>query len=395
MARRTVAPQPQDPPQMPAQTAERAPRTRRFTEPEPAYQPRTAEVVDPETGEVTYEGEAAEAETPAEYHEEETETPEPPPPRARAPAARAPAQPARAPAQPAAARAPAQPAARPAAPPPQRPTPPAQQLPATRPPLPVPRPAAQPPAELLARYRQDAGKGISTDPQDKLIPLIYLLQTNSPQVVEQSDRYVQGAVPGAFWLRNTPVDPIIYGDDGMEFMPCYAYKEWVEWGRPRGTGLVDRHKYRPRDAVKKVVPTDDGGTRNAWMLKNGNEVVETRYHIGYVLNHPSGRPLPYCIPLKGTGHTFSRMWTTVMDGIQEGDCILPSWACSYRLTTRYRRQGTYAWFQIELAEGEAPEYVPTELYELGSRMNTAFERNEKTVDASGLEDDAPDDTPDM
>ena len=243
---------------------------------------------------------------------------------------------------------------------------------------------------MLERYKQDAGKGVSSAIEDNLIPLIYLLQTNSPQVVAQSDRYVQDAVPGAFWLRNCPSDPIMSGEDGMEFQPCYAYKEWVIWGRPRGVGIIDRQKRRPADAQLVEVIGDDGNKRKAWVMSDGSEAVETRYHIGLILNHPSGRPIPYSFPMSGAKHSFSKGWTTVMNGLTIGGYILPSWSHSYCIVSRYQRRGNYAYFVIELRQGEKPLPVTEELYEMGAALYEAFARGEKTVDTSGLEDEDTD-----
>jgi hypothetical protein len=47
-----------------------------------------------------------------------------------------------------------------------------------------------------------AGRGVSFKPEDQLIPLITVLQANSPQCNARLPKYVDGAEAGRFWLRN-------------------------------------------------------------------------------------------------------------------------------------------------------------------------------------------------
>ena len=47
--------------------------------------------------------------------------------------------------------------------------------------------------EAAAKY---AGKGISDRQEDNIVPLVYLLQSNSPQTQKGSDKYVKGATGG-------------------------------------------------------------------------------------------------------------------------------------------------------------------------------------------------------
>lgn len=50
--------------------------------------------------------------------------------------------------------------------------------------------------DIMARYERDAGKGLSFNPDDMIIPRLVLLQDNSPQVKEGTSSYVPGARPG-------------------------------------------------------------------------------------------------------------------------------------------------------------------------------------------------------
>ena len=57
------------------------------------------------------------------------------------------------------------------------------------------------PAELLDQTAADAGRGVSTKAEDQLIPILYVLQTNSPACDSRGPDYIDGAEPGHFLLR--------------------------------------------------------------------------------------------------------------------------------------------------------------------------------------------------
>ena len=82
------------------------------------------------------------------------------------------------------------------------------------------------PAALAAMMEKDAGKGVSTAQEDNLVPLIYVLQTNSPQVNKRDERYIEGAEPGDLWLRNAP-QPIVKGAEGVA-IPALLLQQVLE-----------------------------------------------------------------------------------------------------------------------------------------------------------------------
>src|SRR5438477_259916 len=82
--------------------------------------------------------------------------------------------------------------------------------------------------DVMARIRGDAAGSLSKDQADNLVPLIYLLQPLSPQVMRGDPARIDGAEPGDIWLRNSE-RPIIKSEKGMLFQPCFFYKDIVEW----------------------------------------------------------------------------------------------------------------------------------------------------------------------
>lgn len=108
-----------------------------------------------------------------------------------------------------------------------------------------------PPAHLKNKIKQDAGKGISGSADDSLVPLIVVLQAQSPQAIKQKPEFIRGAEAGVIWMKNAP-HPIIKGEEGILFQPCHFYKNVGEW-IPRnkdgsGGGYVGVHDTMPSDA---------------------------------------------------------------------------------------------------------------------------------------------------
>jgi hypothetical protein len=225
-----------------------------------------------------------------------------------------------------------------------------------------------------ARVRQREGKAesVSKDASDNQVPFIYLLQANSPQCLKGHEKHIPGAEAGAIWLRNDP-DPLISGEQGMDFQCCYFSKDWVEWLPDRG-GLVGRHPDRPEDAEFVSEQGDDGTERQVWRRPNGNQVVETRYHVGLV--HRVGKPPePYTLPLTSTGHTVSKQWTTAQNKLEGGRA---EWYdVIWTLHTVLKRKGSNAWYQYEVAFNR---WATEEEAEEGKNLHDAFASGTKRME---------------
>lgn len=208
------------------------------------------------------------------------------------------------------------------------------------------------PAELMELYEGSAGQGVSTSQEDTIIPLLYILQDNSPQVKKRDPKYIEGCEPGDILL--TSLGRFWKGDKGLLFQPCAFGREWVEW-RPRnkGGGMVGRHASMPADAEQEQ--DEENPQKQVWVRPNGMEIVDTRYHFGFYLNGDEalgdGEPLgpgQAVLPLSSTGHTFSRQWMTQMGQIRlPNKKIAPSRARQWRLTTIPRTNGVgQSWFGL-------------------------------------------------
>lgn len=236
-------------------------------------------------------------------------------------------------------------------------------------------PTGNVPSFLQNKVVEDVGKGLSGAADDNLVPMVYTLQSNSPQVKPRDPDYIEGAKTGDIWLRNSGLPPIA-GEEGMVFQPCYFSKDWVEWKPNRG-GFVGRHLDRPADAEEKHIDPQNPD-RKAWVRKNGNIVVETRYHVGRV--YYMGMKMPYVIPMSGTGHTVSKAWMTRMNNKSMPGVTgaAPAWACLYRLKTKPTSNAYGDWMKFDIIDEGWVQSL--EDYEAGASLNAAFAAGERGME---------------
>src|SRR6266404_30558 len=164
--------------------------------------------------------------------------------------------------------------------------------------------------DVTLLMKQDAGDGVSTAAEDNIVPLLYILQAQSPVALKQKPEYIKGAVAGNIWPRGSRT--LIDGEeDGLPVIPVAFSKWWVEWRPDRG-GFAGRHAYdatadekgRPEGAEWTEDPKNPG--MGKWELPSGNVVVETREHA--VLAQIDGNWTGCVISMSGSNHTSSRAW---------------------------------------------------------------------------------------
>lgn len=233
---------------------------------------------------------------------------------------------------------------------------------------------------LDAAIEGDKAGGLSKDAADNMVPLIYLLQSGSPQVKNGEAARIEGAEAGDIWLRGAEKQ-IIKAKDGMLFQPCYFYKELVEWLPERG-GYVNRHdhdlmrveggkiKFVGDLADVKEVVDPKNPDRKVFVRENGNTVVETRCHAGYVYED-GFMPMPFIISLSSTGHTFSKQWMFLMNSqTYKGKQVDKSWVFLYRLKTTLKKNKFGSWYMYAAMKERMVEGA-TE-YNLGKQLFDAM-----------------------
>ncbi len=198
------------------------------------------------------------------------------------------------------------------------------------------------PDDLAELIGDAGGRGISEDAADSIIPLVYILQNNSPQVTPRNPKQIEGACAGDFYLKDSGL-PAIPGDHGMVVQSCHFHKGWVEWLPERG-GYVTQHQDRPPES-KETIRIVEGRDKKFWEMPNGNIVVETRYH--YLLFQ--GRP--FVLPLSSTGHTASRVWMALMNGFRyPSGKKADGWSRKYLLTTVPVTKAQFNWFSLKVQD---------------------------------------------
>jgi hypothetical protein len=226
--------------------------------------------------------------------------------------------------------------------------------------------------EMAQMMMADAGKGVSTAMEDNIVPLVYILQPLSPQVQKKNPEYIEGAEAGQIWFRGSST--IVDGEEGIPVVPCHWSKCWIEWQPNRG-GFVARHADRPADAV---LTTDaENPKRKFWRRPNGNIVVETREHVVLVLD-VFERPMPFVIPMSGSGHGSSRAWMSKMNSkfIPNSDQKAPSYGYIYRMKLQYRTNDQGEWYMWDVHdENDEPTMLADPAtYKLARQLEADFSR---------------------
>ena len=199
---------------------------------------------------------------------------------------------------------------------------------------------------------QVTGAGVSTDQSDMLIPMLKILQALSPEVEKKGAEYVPGAEPGMILIKNAP-NPLIDGEKGFLFQHVASNKAIVEWvprdsGGGGGQGFVATYETMPASMVMAPSPTDPK-KKIAINKDNGNLLVETRYHAGYIID-PEGKaaPMPAVIPFSSTGHTVAKGWNFLMAQQMVGNKVADSWFVYYQIKTKLRSKGTQRWYILDI-----------------------------------------------
>lgn len=125
-------------------------------------------------------------------------------------------------------------------------------------------------------YGDDRGAGTSHLAADeKSIPFLNLLQSNSPEVEKQT---VPGAKAGMF--LNTVTKELIPGNVGLVIQPVWHDRSIVEWkDRDKGGGLVGRHSPTSPEALeaKEAHGGNFISTKENPVRRGENFMVDTRY----------------------------------------------------------------------------------------------------------------------
>ncbi|MBW2636284.1 MAG: hypothetical protein JRC86_01945 [Deltaproteobacteria bacterium] len=133
-------------------------------------------------------------------------------------------------------------------------------------------------------YGERAGEGFEGTTSDDLsIPFLSILQSNSPQIVDEDPA---GAKAGM--LFNTVTRELFNSDNGLIVIPVHKDMAFVEWvprgeGDGSGGGFVGLH-VPDSDVVKAAIEANGGSRIGKLKLENKNELVETHYVYCLILD---------------------------------------------------------------------------------------------------------------
>jgi hypothetical protein len=243
-------------------------------------------------------------------------------------------------------------------------------------------------AELAEMMNAHAGEGISTNPNDFLISMIYILQPQSPQALRDNEAFIEGAEPGHIYLKGAISDPL-QGD--IWFQPCLHYRKWVEWiPRKQGGGFVASYDH-PGGQVPpvelKAQPYRDPDNPNVqrWKINGSNDLIDTQYYVGHIVEEDGTNPREYIIPLASTGHTFGKdLMTKSRSRLLPTGVPQPLYGSYWHLVTKQNQNQAGEWYTFALPQTTVQEeivrWVPPELLTLGRNLMQAFGSGQMRAD---------------
>lgn len=217
---------------------------------------------------------------------------------------------------------------------------------------------------------QDAGKGVSTDIADNVVPLIKVLQALSPQCLKQKSEYIKGAEAGMIWPRGEK--QTWDGDEGVRVVPCYYERMWIEWGPKLGDGLKGRHRNGTDDTPTELgaVLKKNSEDKDVWTLPNGNILQDNREHVVLVLDKYS-EPTPFVLPMSGSNIGTSRAWHPIMNKKKtKKGAKAAAYRFVYQLTSVAKTKDQFNWHQMAITDLD--ERSPDDVYLIARQIHEDF-----------------------
>lgn len=229
---------------------------------------------------------------------------------------------------------------------------------------------------------QYAGEGTFTEEKYTITPRVSILQALSPQVKKQNVAYVEGAAPGMIYL-DTYHSPLISGDDGIYFQPCWFETRW-EVRTPRETGgaanwMGEFNEPQPGWREHKA----EKGGYTYYETEDGNIANEIHVHAGLV--HLDGARLPYAIKFAGTGVFISRRWNGQISGrlTAKGEPAA-RFGFLYKMKVRTQSNNIGEWGQWNISPGGVATAedmrVAHEFRKALKERRTVIEQEEEPID---------------
>ena len=205
------------------------------------------------------------------------------------------------------------------------------------------------PAGALATnvFEADANKGFQQMSQEDLaLPFLKVLGQLSPEVNTRHAKHIDKAKPGM--ILNTVTNELYDGTEGIQVIPCFYKREYVEW-RDRGESLGAPVNIYPSSSDIITKTTSDANNKDR--LPNGNYLENTASHFVLVTGTNTSTAL---ITMKSTQLKISRKWNSMMSGMKmkgkNGLFTPASFSHIYRLKTTQLSNDKGTWFGWEVSK---------------------------------------------
>ena len=190
-------------------------------------------------------------------------------------------------------------------------------------------------------FEADANKGFQQMSQEDLaLPFLKVLGQLSPEVNGRHAKHIQEAAPGM--ILNTVTNELYDGTKGIQVIPCYYKREYVEW-KERGESLGAPVAIHSTDS--DIVASAKRDTMNKDRLPNGNYLENTASHFVLITGTSTSTAL---ITMKSTQLKTSKKWNTMMLGIKlkgkDGLFTPPTYSHVYILKTVQQSNDKGTWF---------------------------------------------------
>lgn len=194
-----------------------------------------------------------------------------------------------------------------------------------------------------------AGEGQEGATQDDYaMPFLSLLQSGSPQCKKTDPRRIEGAEEGMFF--NTVEKTVYSGENGVRFIACAYRRSFVEWKlRESGGGFCG-------EFLPGTEPPTVADEKNRDILENGNELKDTRYYYGFVVND-DGSTEAAVIGMTRTQLKPSKAWFNMLaknlwpDGVQRSKAP-PFYVWSYRLKSVPQQKDDHSFWNFDVQRDE-------------------------------------------
>jgi hypothetical protein len=227
------------------------------------------------------------------------------------------------------------------------------------------------------------GATVSRRLEDNVLPLVRLLQTNSPEVNRRNAGYVEGANPGDWYFRDAPKE-IVRGEEGFDMQPLFLDHVYVQWKPDRGgfSGKTYPFNDVPPEARDRIdIDSETGAQRNVLGMPNGDYLEDTIYIYGMVDKRL------WVVPCRSTGLTIARRFNQALSFLQFDGEELAIFGSTWRFTTRMAQNKKGEWFiphfakTSQFARPDAQLNVPVmplETFRLGRKERGALMTDLKT-----------------